>query len=76
MVAPDLLAKIKPMCTQAILYFSSQLRMLRALKRAGLDFSKVCTASWSGRMEDPNYRIMLWYVDLRWANVRTKSIVV
>lgn len=71
-----MLAKAKPMFTQAILYVSSQLRMLRALKRSGLDFSKVCTASWSGRMEDPNYRMVLWYIDLRWANVRAKSIVI
>eukprot|EP00752_Nemacystus_decipiens_P014209 g12638.t1 len=38
--APDLLRNIKPLSTQPILYISSQMRMLRALKKTGLDFSK------------------------------------
>ncbi|CAN0095205.1 unnamed protein product [Scytosiphon promiscuus] len=38
--APNLLHKVKPRSTGPILYVSSQIRMLRALKKAGLDFSK------------------------------------
>lgn len=39
--APNMLQKVKPRSTRPILYVSSQMRMLRALKKAGLDFSKV-----------------------------------
>lgn len=39
--APEMLRNIKPLSTQPILYVSSQMRMLRALKKTGLDFSKV-----------------------------------
>eukprot|EP00903_Cladosiphon_okamuranus_P012207 g11449.t1 len=38
--APDLLRNVKPLSTEPILYVSSQMRMLRALKKTGLDFSK------------------------------------
>ncbi|CAM9405979.1 unnamed protein product [Ectocarpus sp. 6 AP-2014] len=36
----DMLRRIKPLSTQPILYVSCQMRMLRALKKTGLDFSK------------------------------------
>lgn len=39
--APEMLRKAKPLSTQPILYVSTQMRVLRALKKAGLDFSKV-----------------------------------
>ncbi|CAM9601186.1 unnamed protein product [Hapterophycus canaliculatus] len=38
--APNMLQKVKPRSIRPILYVSSQMRMLRALKKAGLDFSK------------------------------------
>ncbi|CAB1109187.1 unnamed protein product [Ectocarpus sp. CCAP 1310/34] len=36
----DMLRRVKPLSTQPILYVSCQMRMLRALKKTGLDFSK------------------------------------
>ncbi|CAN0224960.1 unnamed protein product [Ectocarpus fasciculatus] len=36
----DMLRRAKPLSTQPILYVSCQMRMLRALKKTGLDFSK------------------------------------
>lgn len=36
-----MVVSMKPVSTQPILYVSAQMRMLRALKKTGLDFSKV-----------------------------------
>lgn len=54
---------VKPMSTQPILYMSSQMRMLRALKKTGLDFSKVgrlsllCRTS-RGEKHDGDMRVL------------------
>ena len=65
--APDMLRKVKPLSTQPILYVSSQMRMLRALKKTGLDFSKVerCV-----RLPDVNWLIACFFV----VNMSTHTI--
>lgn len=54
--APEMLRTVKPLSTQPILYVSSQMRMLRALKKTGLDFSKV----WHSRPGAPNDWVGFW----------------